>query len=209
MAESKRTAPHFYTEIEIPMMRVEEYVQASRSEPGVPRMTITTVLARACAVALGSHPSLNALWTEEGLLEMGDVNLGIAVALDDGLIAPALLGADKLSLVATAGALGDLVARARHGRLRAQEISDGTFTLSNLGSHDVSRFSAIIVPPQVGILATGAILERPVVRGGELRVGKVMTATLSADHRAVDGVYAAVFLERLKALLMSPESLDD
>lgn len=209
MVESKQSAPHFYTEIEIPMDRAVEYVHSAAATAGAARTTVTAVLARACALALGSHPSLNALWTEEGLLQMQDVNLGIAVALEDGLVAPALLAADKLSLSATGEALRDLVARTQSGKLRPSEISDGTFTLSNLGRHDVSRFSAIIVPPQVGILATGATLERPVVVDGQIAIGKVMTATLSADHRAVDGAYAATFLEALKALLTDPERLDD
>ena len=153
MVESKQSAPHFYTEIEIPMDRAVEYVHsaAATAGAGAARTTVTAVLARACALALGSHPSLNALWTEEGLLQMQDVNLGIAVALEDGLVAPVLLAADKLSLSATGEALRDLVARTQDGKLRPSEISDGTFTLSNLGRHDVSRFSAIIVPPQVGI----------------------------------------------------------
>jgi len=208
MVDSKREAPHFYVEAEVPMDAALEFVRRSAEDPSAPRTTLTAVLARACALALRAHPRLNAVWTQRGLEQMDAVNLGVAVALEDGLVAPALLGADSLSLAATAEALTDLVARTREKRLRPREASDGTFTLSNLGTHDVSRFIAIIVPPQVAILATGRTVERPVVRDGAVVVAPVMAATVSADHRAVDGADAASFLQTFKALLSKPEDLN-
>lgn len=208
MVDSKREAPHFYVEAEVPMDAVLALAKRVGTDESAPKATVTAVLARACAVALRRHPNLNAVWTERGLERLDVVNLGVAVALEDGLIAPALLGADSLSLVETAEALADLVARARAKRLRAQEASEGTFTLSNLGMFDVSRFTAIVVPPQVAILATGRTIERPVVVDGQVVARPVMAATVSADHRAVDGADVAAFLETFKTLLAAPEDLD-
>jgi pyruvate dehydrogenase E2 component (dihydrolipoamide acetyltransferase) len=208
MVDSKREAPHFYVETEVSMSAALEFVTRSRGDESAPRVTVTALLARACAVALGSNPRLNAVWSERGLEQVEAVNLGVAVALDDGLIAPALLGADALTLAETAEALSDLVARARAKRLRAPELSEGTFTLSNLGMFDVSQFTAIVVPPQVAILATGRTIERPVVLDGQIVARPVMAATVSADHRALDGADVAVFLESFKSLLEAPERLD-
>ena len=207
MVDSKREAPHFYVEAEVPMDAVLDLAKRPATT-SAPKVSITAVLARACAVALRSHPALNAVWTERGLERVDVVNLGIAVALDDGLIAPALLGAESLSLAETADALADLVTRARAKRLRPQEASDGTFTFSNLGTFDVSRFTAIIVPPQVAILATGRTVERPLVIDGQVVVRPVLAATVSADHRAVDGADVAAFLQTFKSLLANPETLD-
>jgi pyruvate dehydrogenase E2 component (dihydrolipoamide acetyltransferase) len=209
MSDSKRDAPHFYVEAEISMARALRVVEEANARATGHRVTVTTVLARATSVALGAHPRLNAVWTERGLEIVDSVNLGIAVSLDDGLIAPALLGAESLTLAETAVALADLVDRARARRLRAAELSDGTFTLSNLGMYAVSRFTAIVVPPQVAILATGTTLERPVVLGGEIVAEPVMAATVSADHRAIDGSDAAAFLTTLKSLLEAPEQIAD
>jgi pyruvate dehydrogenase E2 component (dihydrolipoamide acetyltransferase) len=210
MVDSKREAPHFYVETEVSMTAALDFVTVTRSRGGEasPRITVTALLARACAVALGSNPRLNAVWSERGLEQVDSVNLGVAVALDDGLIAPALLGANALTLAELAEALSDLVARARAKRLRAPELSEGTFTLSNLGMFDVSQFTAIVVPPQVAILATGRTIERPVVLDGQIVASPMMAATVSADHRALDGADVAVFLESFKSLLEAPEQLD-
>jgi pyruvate dehydrogenase E2 component (dihydrolipoamide acetyltransferase) len=208
MVDSKREAPHFYVEAEVPMDAVLALARQRSSDPAAPKTTVTAVLARAAAVALRRHPALNAVWTERGLERFDAVNLGIAVALDEGLIAPALLGADALSLADTAEALADLDARARAGRLRPREATEGTFTLSNLGMFDVSRFTAIVVPPQVAILATGRTVERPVVVDGQVVPRPVLVATVSADHRAVDGADVAAFLETFTSLLATPEELD-
>lgn len=208
MVDSKRQAPHFYLEIDVPMDAVLAFTKRTPTAPSAPKTTVTAVLVRACAVALRRHPNLNSVWSERGLERPDVVNLGVAVALDDGLIAPALLGADSLSLTETTSALADLVGRARAKRLRPQEASDGTFTLSNLGMFDVSRFTAIIVPPQVAILATGRTVQRPTVVEGEIVPRPVLAATVSADHRAVDGADVAAFLETFKRLLAAPEELD-
>lgn len=207
MADSKQQAPHFYVEADMDMSAAREAIAALTAEPDAPRVTVTAALVKATALALRAHPQLNAVWSERGLERVERVNLGVAVSLDDGLMAPAVLGADSLTLAETATELAQLVARARARRLRAAEMTDGTFTLSNLGGFDVSRFTAIITPPQVGILATGRTIERPVGVDGEIVLRPMMSATVSADHRAVDGAEVAAFLESLKSALENPEVL--
>ncbi len=201
MTESKQQAPHFYVETDVAMDAVLAAAAARQ-------VTVTAFLVRACARTLQGHPELNAVWTERGLERSRLVNLGVAVALDGGLIAPAVLGADALTLDETAAALSDLVGRARAGKLRGSELTEGTFTLSNLGLFDVTRFIAIIVPPQVAILATGRTVEGPVVLDGEIVVRRTMAVTVSADHRALDGADVARFLSTFKTLLQAPEELD-
>lgn len=205
MAESKQQAPHFYAQIEVTTDGLQAHLEAM-NEHAETRATMTAALACATARALRRHPKLNCVWTAEGLLQASRVNLGIAVALDDGLIAPALLGAERLELAELVIALNDLVDRARAARLRPAELTEATFTLSNLGMFDVSAFTAIVTPPQVAILAVA----RPVARwsfddGNPIR-RSVMTATLSADHRALDGADAARFLETFKHSIESSEA---
>lgn len=200
MSDSKQQAPHFYLETEIDMTAAQAVVARLNADSET-RVTMTALLARAAAVALRAHPKLNAVWTDRGLEQVEDVNLGIAVALDDGLIAPALIGADSLSTVEIAAALNDLVSRARERRLKAPEMTEGTFTLSNLGGFQITRFTAIITPPQVAILATGRTVERAVGVGGEIVLRPIMAATVSADHRAVDGAEVAAFLQTYKSAL--------
>jgi pyruvate dehydrogenase E2 component (dihydrolipoamide acetyltransferase) len=200
MTASKQTVPHFYVSTEIGMDGLLETLRAARcAETGTPRVSVTACLVRVLAETLVEHPAFNAVWTPDGLIVVSSVHIGVAVALDEGLLAPALLDCDRLNLLQTAAALEDLVSRTRAGRLRAAELSSPTFTLSNLGMYDVTSFTAIVTPPQVGILATARALQRPVVVGDAIVVRTVMTATLSADHRAVDGAQAARFLASFKA----------
>jgi pyruvate dehydrogenase E2 component (dihydrolipoamide acetyltransferase) len=208
MSASKRDAPHFYVSTEFLMDDAISFLAALPRAGGAPAVTVTALLVRACAVALRAHPRLNAVWTEAGLARAAHVNVGVAVALEDGLIAPAILAADNLSITETAAALADLSTRARAQRLRSPELTDATFTLSNLGMFDITAFTAIINPPQVAILATGRTVQRARVVDGELRPVSVLTATLSADHRALDGADAAQFLESLKVSLESPGTLE-
>jgi pyruvate dehydrogenase E2 component (dihydrolipoamide acetyltransferase) len=207
MTQSKQEVPHFYAQTEVVVDEVQRGLTELNDEGVAPRVTMTVVLARACAAALTEHGRFNAVWTPEGLLEVEEVNLGIAVGLDEGLVAPALLSAQSLDLVQTAAAVGDLVERARSQRLRPAELSEATFTLSNLGMFDVTAFTAIVTPPQVAIMATG----RPVARwidgdDGPVRAS-VLTATLSCDHRAVDGVDAARFLGTFKQAIEDTDAL--
>jgi pyruvate dehydrogenase E2 component (dihydrolipoamide acetyltransferase) len=205
MAESKQSAPHFYLTTEIDMgavLDVADAANAGRSREE--RVTVTAYLLRAVALTLREHPAFNAVWNAEVVERVDAINIGVAIALDDGLIAPALLHCGDRSIPDLAAGLTDLVGRTRAGKLRPAEINDGTFTLSNLGMFDVTQFTAIITPPQVAILATARTVERPVVRDAQVVVGRVMSATLSSDHRVVDGVGAARFLATLKGLLETP-----
>ena len=170
------------------------------------RVTVTAFLLRAVALTLVEHPAFNAAWAGDTLERWDAINIGVAIALDDGLIAPALLDCRDRDVVDLARGLADLVARTRAGKLRAPEIGEGTFTVSNLGMYDVTAFTAIITPPQVAILATARAVERAAFRDGEIVARKVMTATLSSDHRALDGVAAARFLGTLKGMIEAPEA---
>ncbi len=209
MVESKREAPHFYVSTEIEMDAAVSHVETLNEAAEGLRVTVTALLIRACALALREHERLNAVWAADGLELATEINIGVAIALDDGLVAPALLGCDSLGIPATAAALQDLVERARHGKLRGREMTDGTFTLSNLGMFDVSQFAAIVTPPQVAILAAGKVNRLPRFAGDEVVARRLMTVTVSADHRAVDGADVARFLGTLKSGIESPGSLDD
>lgn len=205
MVQSKQQAPHFYVTSEI---EVDALVAAAeRHNEGrtkAERVTLTSYLLRAVATTLVRHPEFNAVWNGDTLEQWEAVNLGVAIAVEDGLIAPALLDCANRDVDDLAIGLLDLTARTKAGRLKAPEMTDATFTLSNLGMFEVSQFTAIVTPPQVGILATGRGYERPVVRDGQIVVRRVMQATISADHRAVDGAGAARFLGTLKELVEAP-----
>jgi pyruvate dehydrogenase E2 component (dihydrolipoamide acetyltransferase) len=201
MTKSKQTVPHFYVSTEIVMDAVLDEARKLSGRAGTPRISVTACLVRAITETLLELPAFNATSTPDGYVVGESVNVGIAIALEGGLLAPALLDCQSLDLLQTAVALDDLVARARAGGIRASEMGSATFTLSNLGMFDVTSFAAIVIPPQVAILATGRAVRRPVVVGDTIEVRSVMTATLSADHGAVDGAEAARFLGALKARL--------
>ena len=205
MVESKTQVPHFYVSTEVEMDALLDTVDATNIErAGEDRITVTAFLVRALAITLAEHPAFNAVWSGAVVERWDAINIGVAIALDDGLIAPALLDCGGRDVADLAHGLADLVSRTRAGRLRAAEIGEGTFTLSNLGMFDVTQFTAIVTPPQVAILATARTVERPVLRDGEVVGRRIMAATLSSDHRVVDGVGAARFLGTLKGLLEAP-----
>lgn len=206
MVESKQQIPHFYLSTEIEMdalLATADTANADRARED--RVTVTAYLLRAVALTLAEHPAFNATWNGAVIEQVDAINIGVAIALDDGLIAPALLDCRARDVADLATGLTDLVARTRAGKLRAAEIGEGTFTLSNLGMFDITSFTAIVTPPQVAILATAKTVERPVVRDGQIVVRRIMTATLSSDHRVVDGVAAARFLATLKGLIEAPD----
>jgi pyruvate dehydrogenase E2 component (dihydrolipoyllysine-residue acetyltransferase) len=207
MIQSKQQAPHFYVTAELEMEAVSEAADRLNAgrEPSE-RVSVTAFLVKAVALTLREHPAFNAVWNGDTLELVDAVNVGVAIALDDGLIAPALLGCERLGVEEIATALRDLVARTRAGRLRAPELTEATFTLSNLGMFAVSQFTAIVTPPQVAILATGRTEPRAMVRDGVIVARRTMNATLSADHRAVDGAGAARFLETLKGFVEAPDA---
>jgi pyruvate dehydrogenase E2 component (dihydrolipoamide acetyltransferase) len=206
MVESKQQAPHFYVQTEVDTDAVQARLR-ELNERGETHATMTVALVRATVDALRSQPKLNSVWTPDGLLQADPINLGIAIAIEGGLVAPALLDAQALDVAATAAALRDLVDRARASRLRPAEMTEATFTLSNLGMFDVSGFTAIVTPPQVAILAVARPVERWSIEDGAPRRRSIMTATLSADHRALDGVDAARFLQVFKQSIENAETL--
>jgi pyruvate dehydrogenase E2 component (dihydrolipoamide acetyltransferase) len=206
MSESKKSAPHFYLSMEVDM-EAASCLLDDRNNARHTRISVTALMVRALAIALGEHPEINVHVLDEVPVPREDVSVGIAIATEDGLIAPALLDCSELSLEEVNDGVADLVERARGGRLRGRELTGASFTISNLGMYDVSAFTAIINPPQAAILATGTVGERVTAVDGEVAVRRMMTATLSADHRAVDGVEASAFLGRFRDLLEAPGEL--
>ena len=207
MVESKTHAPHFYVTVQVDMTEAvrmrENLIPLFEAKKGV-RLSFTHLLIKAVASALEKYPQLNATFEEDEIRIWKDVNIGIAVSLEDGLIVPVLRGANKLDLFEIASQASELVTKAREKRLREDEFSGGTFTISNMGAVGVDSFIAIINIPETAILATGRISDKPAVVDGELTIRKMMNMTLSADHRVVDGVTAAKFLQEIKRLLESP-----
>lgn len=208
MSQSKREIPHFYVTAEIDMTDALKLRQGlNEALEGETRVSINDLIVKAAAKALAKFPQINALFIDGGVQVQEQINIGIAIALEEGLIAPAILDCGSKSLVDIAKAAKDLVDRAKAGVLRPQEYMGGTFTVSNPGMYDVDSFTAIINPPQVAILAVGSVRERPVVRNGAVVIAQTMNATVSADHRATDGAGAAQFLSQVKHLLENPVSL--
>ena len=208
MADSMREAPHFYVTTEIDMSEaVRLRTSLKLSDRVSAEVTYTHLLVKAVAVALGRHPRLNASFSGDGRELKAEINVGIAVALDDGLIVPVLHDCQAMSLLDIAAQANALVERARTGKPTTQDLSGGSFTISNLGMYPVEHFTAVINPPQAAILATSAIKERPSVRDGQIVISRTMMATLSCDHRVLDGATAAQFLEELKNLLENPVGL--
>lgn len=203
MSASWQTVPHFFVSTEIDMAPVTEAVAAF--DPSQ-RVNVSAALIRATVLTLAEEPAFNAHWTDDGPQQRESISVGVAIAVPGGLIAPAILDAADLDVVEVGAALRDLAERARNGRARGKELTDGTFTISNLGGFDVSSFQAIVNPPQVAILATGRAQRKPWAVGDDVLVRPVMTATMSADHRALDGADSARFLGRFKALLEAPGS---
>jgi pyruvate dehydrogenase E2 component (dihydrolipoamide acetyltransferase) len=206
LQQSKQNTPHFYETVDCD---VEELTQlrAKLNEQLKPlniKLSIGDLVAKAVATALTEHPALNAHFNGSEITRFGDVNLGMAVALPDGLIVPVLRGVNYMGFREIRVRSADLVERARAQKLKQDELSGATFTVSNLGMFGVREFSAIINPPEVGILAVGGAEKRAVVRNDQIVARTMMTLTLSADHRAVDGATAAEFLTTLRQLLEEP-----
>ena len=210
MTYSKTSIPHFYIGTEVDMTDAARMRQSLlptiEAKAGV-RLSFTHLLIKAVAMALEEFPQINAVYDAESIKLLKEINIGIAVGLEDGLIVPVLKRANMMDLVRIASEADKLVARAREKRLREDEFVGGTFTISNLGAYDVDSFIAIINPPETAILAVGRIREKPAVVSGNVTVRSMMTVTLSADHRVLDGVTAAKFLQKVKTLLEAPYSL--
>jgi pyruvate dehydrogenase E2 component (dihydrolipoamide acetyltransferase) len=198
------TVPAFQLTVDVDMTRANQLIARYRELNPDVRVTVTDLLTKLCAQALMRHRDVNVQYTEEALLVFPSANVGIAVAAPQGLVVPVVPGADRLTLAEIASTRGDLVSRAREGKLRSEDLEGGTFTISNLGMYDVDQFIAVLNPPQASILAVGATRDMVVPRDGELEVLPIMTLTLTCDHRAVDGATGADFLRTIKAYLEAP-----
>ena len=206
--DSKREAPHFYVTAEVDMGKAmslrRDLNDALAAEN---RVSVNDLILKACTLVLGQYPKFNGSFQGDHLRLNSSINIGIAIALEAGLIVPGISRCQDKSLQELAVASKDLIARAHSGTLRNEEYSGTTFSVSNLGMFDVDSFAAIIFPPHAAVLAVGTVKSQPVVRDGELVVGQVMKATLSTDHRVADGAEAAQFLVEVKKLLESPVRL--
>ncbi|MGE5542708.1 MAG: dihydrolipoamide acetyltransferase family protein [Bacillota bacterium] len=208
-SRSFRTAPHFYISMDVDAtallaFRERALEEVPRGEAGqAVRPSINDVLVKAVATALAEHRYANASAADDGVIVHQEINIGVAVATDQGLVVPVVHDADKKTLFEIARETRELAGRAREGRLEPQDVSGGTFTVSNLGMFGVDELCAIINPPQAAILGVGAVRELPVVRGGAVVPGMVMRLTLSADHRVLDGASAARFLGGVKETIES------
>ncbi|MCH7738150.1 MAG: 2-oxo acid dehydrogenase subunit E2 [Chloroflexi bacterium] len=206
--DSKREAPHFYVAIDIDMTKAMSFRRDLNDElDAEKRVSVNDFIVKASAIAIGRHPKFNSFFRDDHLQMNASINVGIAIALESGLIVPGINGCEGKSLVEIAVASRDLVARANSGTLRNEEYSGTTFSISNLGMFDIDSFTAIIFPPHAAVLAVGTVKEQPVVRDGELAVAQIMKTTLSTDHRVADGAEAAQFLVEIKKLLENPISL--
>ncbi len=204
MPLSKGPVPHFYVTSEVSMDRAWTLRAELNALEGQPKVSVTDMVVKACSLALLKNPGVNAQLQGQSIRVFHRAHIGLAIALDEGLITPVLRDCDAKPLGQIAVEARDLAARARGGKLRAQELSGATFSISNLGMYDVEEFSAIINPPEGAILAVGSVLEKPVAEGGQLRVGRRMKMTISCDHRAMDGAMGARFLQDVKRLLEEP-----
>jgi pyruvate dehydrogenase E2 component (dihydrolipoamide acetyltransferase) len=206
LSESKREIPHYrlLADLDLDGMTGRRAALVAAGQ----RVSINDLLLQSVARALSEHPKLNAQFSGDEILRYTQVDLAVAVATAGGLVTPCIRDAARLSVEQIAATVRDLAERARAGKLLREEITGGTFTVSNLGMFGVRQFDAIINPPQVAILAVGALEARPVVRDGSLAVGQRMTVVLSSDHRVVDGADAAAFLSTLKDVVANAAAGD-
>jgi pyruvate dehydrogenase E2 component (dihydrolipoamide acetyltransferase) len=208
MSQSKREAPHYYITVDIDMDDAVSLRRQINDALGTElQVSINDLIVKASAMALARHPMFNTWFVDGGIQQHEAINVCIGIALDDGLIAPAILDCGSKSLREIAQASKNLVERAKSGALKPDELSAGTFTISNLGPYDVETLIAIIQPPQAAILGVGSVRPAPVVRDGQIVAGQVMKAALSADHRVTDGAQGAQFLGEIRRVLESPASL--
>ena len=204
MPLSKGPVPHFYVTSDVSMDRAWALRAELNALEGQPKVSVTDMIVKACASALLKNPGVNAQLQGQSIRVFHRAHIGLAIALDEGLITAVLRDCDAKPLGQIAVEARDVAERARGGKLRAQELSGATFSISNLGMYDVEEFSAIINPPEGAILAVGSVLEKPVVEDGQLRVGRRMKMTISCDHRVMDGAMGARFLQDVKRLLEEP-----
>lgn len=203
LTESKTTVPHFYLSADC---RVDALLELRKNvNAAAPaKVSVNDLVIKAVAAALTEVPEANSIWNGDSIRRFEGADIAVAVAVDGGLLTPVLRGVDRLPISAVAAQVADVAARARAGKIKQQELEGGSFSVSNLGMYGVSDFSAILNPPHSGILAVGGAVQRPVVVDGELAVGTVMTVTLSADHRVIDGAVAAQWMAAFVRRIENP-----
>lgn len=206
LAESKFTAPHYYLTIEVNMDNAMESRKLINSLPDT-KVSFNDMVVKACAMALKKHPQVNSSWTEAATIINHHVNVGVAVAVEDGLVVPVVNHTDLLSLTQIGSSIKDLAGKARSKKLQPKEMEGSTFTVSNLGMFGIEEFTSIINQPNSAILSVGAIIEKPVVKNGQIVVGNNMKVTLACDHRTVDGATGAEFLQTLKHFIENPVTM--
>jgi pyruvate dehydrogenase E2 component (dihydrolipoamide acetyltransferase) len=206
LSESKFSAPHFYLTMEINMDKAVEAREAMNTYSAV-KISMNDIVVKAAAVALTRHPKVNSSWLNDKIRTYQHIHVGVAMALEDGLLVPVVKHADQKSLSAISEEVKQYSAKAKDKKLQPTDWEGNTFTVSNLGMFGIDSFTAIINPPDACILAVGAVKETVIVENGQMRPGKVMKVTLSCDHRVVDGVVGSKFLNTLKELIEEPVKL--
>ena len=206
LGESLFTAPHFYLTIEVAM---DDAMKSRATINTIPdtKVSFNDMVIKACAMALKKHPKVNSQWSDEAITINHHVNIGVAVAVEDGLVVPVLKFTDQMSLSQIGGAVKELAVKAKSKKLQPAEMDGSTFTVSNLGMFGITEFTSIINQPNSAILSVGAIVEKPVVRNGQIVIGNTMKVTLACDHRTVDGATGAQFLQTLKTFLENPVTM--
>jgi pyruvate dehydrogenase E2 component (dihydrolipoamide acetyltransferase) len=214
LTQSIGPVPTFYLTTEVDMERIWEAREAliagqrgSGAAGQEAKVSFNDIIIKAVALALRQHPSCNAWWQDDHIRYWSEVHVSMAVAIEEGLITPVIRHADQKSLREIAVESKDLAARARERRLKPEEYTGGTFSVSNLGMVDIDEFTAIINPPESGILAVGRIVQKPVAHDGALALRRRMRVTMSCDHRVIDGATGAEFLKSLKGMLENPLAL--
>jgi pyruvate dehydrogenase E2 component (dihydrolipoamide acetyltransferase) len=208
LTEAKRDVPHFYLMRQLdaaPLLAFREKLNALLGDKG--KVSVNDLIIKAVALALDRVPECNAAWHEDSIRRFHRVHVGVAVAIEDGLVTPVVFDADKKGIGAIAAEVKDLATRAKNRQLKGHEITGSTFTVSNLGMFGIERFTAILNPPEAGILAIGGVMDVPVVKDGQVVPGKRLTVTMSCDHRVIDGALGAKYLVQLADLVEHPESL--
>lgn len=206
LSESKFSAPHYYLMIEVNM---DKAIQARKEMNSIPdtRVSFNDMVIKATAMALRKHPQINSSWAGDKIVHHGNINIGVAVAIPDGLVVPVLKNADFLNYTQISSSVRDLAKRAKDKGLKANEMEGSTFSISNLGMFGIETFTSIINQPNSAILSVGAIVEKPVVKDGQIVVGNTMKMSLACDHRVIDGATGAEFLQTLKTYLEQPLTL--
>lgn len=206
LSESKFTAPHYYLIVEINMDKAIETRKEINSLPDT-KISFNDMVIKATAMALRKHPQVNSTWHADKIVHHGNINVGVAVAIPDGLVVPVLKNADQMNYNQISAAVKDLAGRAKSKGLKANEMEGSTFSISNLGMFGIETFTSIINQPNSAILSVGAIVEKPIVKNGQIVVGNTMKLSLACDHRVVDGATGAEFLQTLRTYLEQPLTL--